>query len=63
MHHQAPPVEPHLVTEMLDLDGYEAVVDLRHASKQPDWTHGDHWSGQIPAERLDDHRAPKPVDD
>jgi NADH:ubiquinone oxidoreductase subunit F (NADH-binding) len=57
------PVEPRLVTEMLDLDGYESVVDLRFASKQPDWTHGDHWSGQIPAERLDDHRAPKPVDD
>jgi NADH-quinone oxidoreductase subunit F len=53
----AEPVEPYLITELLDLDGYEAVVDLRFATKQPDWTHGDHWSGQIPAERLDDHRA------
>jgi NADH:ubiquinone oxidoreductase subunit F (NADH-binding) len=57
------PVEPYLITELLDIDGYEAVVDLRFRTKQPDWTHGDHWDGSVPAERLDDHRAPKPVDD
>src|SRR2546428_222033 len=33
---EADAVEPHLVTEMLDLDGYEAVVDVRFATKQPD---------------------------
>lgn len=55
--------EPHLVAELLDIDGYEAVLDQRFLTKQPDWTHGDRWSGQVPADKFDDHRASLPLED
>ena len=51
-----PAVRPDIVAEMLDIRGDEALVDERHAQKQPDWTYDAEWSGQVPAERYDDHR-------
>jgi NADH-quinone oxidoreductase subunit F len=59
----AEPVEPLLVAEMVGIDGYDAVIDERFAEKQPDWTHSDRWGGQLPAERLGEHRAPQELDD
>jgi hypothetical protein len=45
------------VVPMFDLHDGVAVLDPDFARKQPDWTFGSHWSGQSPADRLDDHRA------
>jgi NADH-quinone oxidoreductase subunit F len=45
------------IVPMLDLRDGVAILDTDFARKQPDWTYGDHWSGQSPADRLDDHRA------
>jgi len=45
------------IVPMLDLRDGVATLDAEFARKQPDWTFGDHWSGQSPADRLDDHRA------
>jgi hypothetical protein len=42
---------------MDDLREGTAVLDEAFGHKQPDWTYGSHWSGQAPADRLDDHRA------
>ncbi|MGI8755705.1 MAG: NADH-ubiquinone oxidoreductase-F iron-sulfur binding region domain-containing protein [Acidimicrobiales bacterium] len=51
------PGGPYLIAELEDLvagdDGYEAVVDVRHADKQPDWSYDAEPSGQAPADRLD----------
>ena len=48
---------PYLIAELEDLvpeaDGYEALVDVRHADKQPDWSYDAEPSGQSPADRLD----------
>jgi NADH-quinone oxidoreductase subunit F len=52
-------VEPLLVAELVDIDGYEAVVDEQFSDKQPDWTHAGRWGGQLPAERLGEHRTPR----
>ena len=52
----ATPVEPTVVAELLDLSGGTAVVDIRHADKQPDWTYDEVDSGQTPADRQSDHR-------
>ena len=59
----APSVEPTLITELVGLEGDEAVWNERHRNKQPDWTYGSEDSGKWPAERLDEHRAPKPLED
>ncbi|MBV8302801.1 MAG: hypothetical protein JOZ04_01225, partial [Acidimicrobiia bacterium] len=59
----ATPVEPALITELADIEGDEAVPNERHRSKQPDWTYNDEDSGQWPAERLDEHRAPQRLED
>jgi len=53
----ATPVEPLLIAELVDIDGGVAVIDERHRDKQPDWTYDAEYSGQVPADRLDDHRA------
>ncbi len=58
----APAVEPALVAELVDIAGGEARVDVRHARKQPDWTYDAIDSGQSPADRLGDHRAPHSLD-
>ncbi len=53
----ATPVEPALVTELLDLTAQGAVVDDTFLHKQPDWTYGGDDSGRAPVERFTDHRA------
>jgi hypothetical protein len=60
---EAPPVEPVLIAELVDIEGDEAVFDARHLQKQPDWTYGPEYSGQTPAERYGDHRSPKPLEE
>jgi NADH-quinone oxidoreductase subunit F len=44
------PVEPHLVAELLDIRNGQAVIDGRHAFKQPDWSYNDRYSGTVPVE-------------
>jgi NADH:ubiquinone oxidoreductase subunit F (NADH-binding) len=58
----ATPVAPALVAELVDIEGDTAVWDEHHREKQPDWTYGDHDSGKAPADRLDEHRAPEPLE-
>ena len=41
------------VASLLDIDGGRAVVDQGHRRKQPDWTFDETYSGQSPADRLD----------
>lgn len=53
----AVPSAPVLVSELLDVDDNGAVIDERHATKQPDWTHEPIWGGETPVERFIDHRA------
>ncbi|MCU1397452.1 MAG: hypothetical protein JWN62_561 [Acidimicrobiales bacterium] len=52
----AEPVEPYLVAELLGIDDGTTTVDESFLGKQPDWTYDERDSGQVPAERLDDHR-------
>jgi NADH-quinone oxidoreductase subunit F len=59
----APAVEPALITELVGLEGDEAVFNERHRQKQPDWTYNAEDSGTWPAERLDEHRAPQRLED
>ncbi len=56
-------VDPTLIAELRDISGDEAVFYARQAQKQPDWTYGAEDSGKWPAERLDEHRAPQPLED
>jgi len=55
--------EPALITELVELEGDEAVFNERHLEKQPDWTYNAEDSGKWPAERLDKHRAPQRLED
>jgi NADH:ubiquinone oxidoreductase subunit F (NADH-binding) len=48
---RAAAAEPMLVAELLDLSGGTAVLDERHARKQPDWSYDEIDSGQSPADR------------
>jgi NADH:ubiquinone oxidoreductase subunit F (NADH-binding) len=57
------PVEPLLVTELLDIRGDVAVLDDHHLDKEPDWTFGGTYSGKVPAELYGDHRHPLPLED
>jgi NADH:ubiquinone oxidoreductase subunit F (NADH-binding) len=59
----ATPVEPALITELVALEGDEAVFNERHRQKQPDWSFNAEDSGKWPAERFDEHRAPQPLED
>ena len=59
----APPVEPALITELVSIEGDEAVFNERHPQKQPDWTYDAEDSGKWPAARLDEHRAPQRLED
>jgi len=59
---RARPAAPELVAEVVDIAGGAAVLDERHRAKQPDWTYDRPSSGQWPAERLGEHRAPTPLD-
>ena len=56
----ATPVEPSVVAELLDVSAGTAVVDLHHREKQPDWTFDEVDSGQVPADRLGEHRVHQP---
>jgi NADH-quinone oxidoreductase subunit F len=50
-------IEPYQVAELDSIvDGY-ATLDEAFRTKQPDWTHDEIDSGQLPAERLGEHRA------
>ncbi len=54
-----PGVEPADIVPMRDLVDGVPVLDLEQARKQPDWTFDAEYSGQAPADRLDDHRRPE----
>ena len=56
-------VDPELVTELVDIEGDEAVLNDRHRQKKPDWSYDADDSGKWPAERFDEHRAPEPLED
>jgi NADH-quinone oxidoreductase subunit F len=58
----ATPTEPTVVAELRQLADGEAEIDLRHRDKQPDWTYDAVDSGQAPADRLGEHRAPQPLE-
>ena len=46
----APPREPELIAELVDIRARKAVLDERHRHKQPDWSYGNRYSGKVPAE-------------
>ncbi len=51
--------DPAVVAELVDIDDQGvATVDERHAAKQPDWTYDPTDSGEYPADRFSEHRAP-----
>ncbi|MGH9178271.1 MAG: NADH-ubiquinone oxidoreductase-F iron-sulfur binding region domain-containing protein [Acidimicrobiales bacterium] len=50
---RAPAAEVDLVAPILDIEADRAVLDERHLEKQPDWTYGQPYSGQSPADRVD----------
>ena len=58
-----PGVEPMLVSELVTIDDDTAILDERHRTKQPDWSYGDSYSGQAPADRYGEHRAPTALPD
>lgn len=59
----APGVEPALIAELVAITDGVATVDERHHDKQPDWTYDATYSGQAPADGLDDHRARQVLDE
>ncbi len=60
---RSPGVEPALVAELRSITEGEAIVDERHAQKQPDWSYGDAYTGQAPADLYGEHRAPTALPD
>ena len=52
------PVE--LIAPILDIRDGRALLDERHLGKQPDWTYDEVYSGQAPADRVD-QRSPDSV--
>ena len=59
----AEPVEPELIAELVDIDDGVATWDERHREKQPDWSFDEVDSGQVPAERYGEHRAPQGLEE
>jgi hypothetical protein len=55
-------VEPALVAMIADIVDGVAQIDVDETRKQPDWTFNEHDSGQMPADRLDEHRSPESED-
>ena len=49
----AVPAAPELIAAIVDIDDGRAVLDEAHAEKQPDWTFEEMYSGQAPADRID----------
>ena len=54
---RAPAVEPELIAPIVDIDGDLAVLDESQAGKQPDWTDDPAYSGQSPADRVEQRDA------
>jgi len=50
---QAPSAGPELIAPIVDLEDELAVLDEGQADKQPDWTHDAVYSGQSPADRVE----------
>ncbi len=46
-------VVPELIVPIVELEGDAAQLDEDHATKQPDWTHDEEYSGQSPADKVD----------
>ena len=59
----AEPVDPALIAELVDIDDGVATWDERHREKQPDWSYDEVDSGQAPAERYGEHRAPQGLEE
>jgi NADH-quinone oxidoreductase subunit F len=53
----APPTEPVLIAELLDIAAGRATLDEHHRNKQPDWTFHTTDSGSTPAERKVRYRS------
>ena len=49
----AAPDDTVLIAALVDIEDGKAILDERHREKQPDWTFDDTYSGQSPADRLD----------
>jgi NADH-quinone oxidoreductase subunit F len=49
---RAPESAPELIAPIVDIVDGRAVLDERHADKQPDWTFDSVYSGQSPADRV-----------
>jgi NADH:ubiquinone oxidoreductase subunit F (NADH-binding) len=50
------PVDPVLITPLVDIADGMATYDQRQRDKQPDWTYDTEYSGKWPADRLAEHR-------
>jgi hypothetical protein len=59
----AEPSEPRLIAELVGFEGDEAIVDEHHRAKQFDWSYDAEDSGQAPADRYDDHRNPRHLEE
>jgi NADH-quinone oxidoreductase subunit F len=57
------PSEPRLIAELVGFEGDRAVVDEHHREKQFDWSYDAEDSGQAPADRYDDHRNPRHLEE
>ncbi len=54
---QRGPAPTELIAPIVDIQDGRAVLDERHAGKQPDWTYDEVYSGRAPADRID-QRSP-----
>jgi NADH-quinone oxidoreductase subunit F len=55
---EAEATETELIAELVDIRGGTAILDTRHANKQPDWTYNKRDSGTVPVEFYAGARAP-----
>jgi hypothetical protein len=60
---RAAPLEPRLIAELEGIADGSAVLDERHAEKQPDWSYDPTPSGQWPADRYAEHRRQRPLEE
>ena len=49
----AVPDDPVLIAPLVDIEDGRAIIDERQRAKQPDWTFDEIYSGQSPADRVD----------
>ena len=54
---RAPAVDPELIAPIVDIDGDLALLDESQAGKQPDWTDDPAYSGQSPADKVEQRDA------